>query len=73
MPKQNWININKTKVSDAQFNQSQLEDPVECADDIRLTVLSPGMYGHHQFSAVEQQQMAYLKDQTRSQTKPYIR
>ena len=26
------------------------------------------MYGCHQFTSVEQQQMAYLKDQTRSQT-----
>ena len=25
------------------------------------------MYGHHQFTAVEQQQMAYIKNQTRSQ------
>ena len=25
------------------------------------------MYGHHQFTAVEQQQMAYLKNETRSQ------
>ena len=33
-----------------------------------MTVLSPHVHGHHQFTAVEQQQMAYLKDQTRSQT-----
>ena len=25
------------------------------------------MYGHHQFTAMEQEQMAYLKDQIRSQ------
>ena len=62
MPKQNWTNVNKTKVSDTQFSQSQQEDPADDIDDIRMTVLSPGMYGHHQFTAVEQQQMAYLKN-----------
>ena len=67
-PKQNLTNVNKTNVSDIQFNQNQQEGPVADADDTRMTVLSPGMYGHHQFTAVEQQQMAYLKDQTRSQT-----
>ena len=67
-PKQNWININKTKVSGLQFNQSQQEDPVDDIDDARMTVVSQGMYGHHQFNAVEQQQMVCLKNQTRSQT-----
>ena len=66
--KQNLTNVNKTKVSDTQFNQSQLEDPVDDADDTRMTVLSPGVYGHHQFTAMEQQLMDYLKDQTRPQT-----
>ena len=66
--KQNWTNANKTKVSDTQFNQSQQEDPVDDIDDTRMTVLSPCIYGSHQFTAVEQQQMAYLKNQTRSQT-----
>ena len=68
MPKQNLTNVNKTKVSDTQHNQSQQEDPVGDADDTRMTVLSPCMHGHHHFTAVEHQQMAYLKDQTRSQT-----
>ena len=67
-PKQNWTNVNKTTVSDTQFNQSQEGDPVDDTDDTRMTVLSPSMYGNHQFTAVEQQQMAYLKNQTRSQT-----
>ena len=31
-------------------------------------MLSPGMYGCHQINVVEQQQMDYLKNQTRSQT-----
>ena len=53
--KQNWTNVNKTKVSDTQFNQSQQEDPVDDVDDTRMIVLSPGMYGCHQFTAVEQQ------------------
>ena len=51
-----------------QVNRSQQEDPVDDGDGARMTVLSPGMYGHHQFNTVEQQQMAYLKNQTRSQT-----
>ena len=67
-PKQNLTNVNKTKVSDTQFNQSQQENPVDDADDTRITILSPCMYGHYQFTAMEQKQMAYLKDQTRSQT-----
>ena len=67
-PKQNLTNVNKTNVSDTQFNQSQQEHPVDDIDDTRMTVLSPDMYGHHQFTAVEHQQMAYLKNQTRSQT-----
>ena len=50
-----------TKVSDTQFNQSQQEDPVDDVDGTRMTVLSPWMYGHHQFTAVEQQQIVCLK------------
>ena len=64
----NQTNVNKTKFSEPQFNQSQQEDPVDDADDTRMTVVSPAMYDCHQFTAVKQQQMAYLKDQTRSQT-----
>ena len=67
-PKQSWTNVNKTQVSDTQFNQSQQEDPVDDVNDARMTMISPGMYDHHQFTAVEQQQVAYLKNQTRSQT-----
>ena len=37
------------KVSDTQFNQNQQESPVDDIDDTRMTVLSPGIYGHHQF------------------------
>ena len=59
-PKQNWTNVNKTKVSNTQFNQSQQEDPVDDVVDTRMTVLSQGMYDHHQFTAVEQQQMASI-------------
>ena len=33
----------ETKVSDMQFNQSQQEDPVDDVDNIKMTVLSPGM------------------------------
>ena len=62
------MNVNKTDVCDTQFNQNQQEGPVDDADDTRMTVLSPDVYGCHQFISVEQQQMAYLKDQTRSQT-----
>ena len=65
-PKQIWTNVNKTKFSDTLFNQSQWEDPVDDVDDARMTLLSPGVYGHHQFNSVKQQQMAYLKNQTRS-------
>ena len=32
-----------------------------------MTMLSPGMYGCHQFTAMEQQQIAYLNDQIKSQ------
>ena len=67
-PKQNWTNVNKTKVSETQFNHSQQKDPIDDVDDTRMTVPSPDMYGHHQCTAVEQQQMAYLNNQTRSQT-----
>ena len=66
-PKQSLTNVNKTKFSDTQFNQSQQEGRVDDIDETRMTMLSPGMYGHHQLTTVEQQQMAYLKDQTRSQ------
>ena len=37
------------------------KDSVDDTDDTRMTILSPGMYGCHQFTAMEQQQMAYLK------------
>ena len=47
------MNVNKTKVSDIQFNQNQQEDPINVVDDTRMTVLSPGMYGNHQFMYVE--------------------
>ena len=61
MPKQNWTNVNKTKANDTQFNQSQQEDPIDDVDDTRMTVLGPGVYDHHQFTTVKQQQMAFLK------------
>ena len=53
-PKQNWTNVNKTTVSDIPFNQSQQEDPDNDINDTRMTVLSPDVYWHHQFTAVEQ-------------------
>ena len=52
-PKQNWTNVNKTKVSDTQFKQSQHEDPVDDVNDMRMTMIRPGMYGCHQFIAVK--------------------
>ena len=67
-PKQNLPNVNKTKVGDVQFNQSQEKDSVDDTDDTKITMLSPGMYGQHQLTAMEQQQMAYIKSQTMSQT-----
>ena len=67
-PKQNCTNVYKTKDSDTLLNQSQQEDPVDDIDDARMTVLIPGIYDHHQFNAVEQQQMAYLKNHIMSQT-----
>ena len=65
-PKQNLTNVNKIKVGDAQFNQSQQKDSVNDTDETRMTMLSPGIYSHHQFTAMEQQQLAYPKDWTRS-------
>ena len=66
-PNQKWRNGNKTKVSDTEFNQSQQEEPADNITDTRMTMVSPGMYGYHQFTAVEQKKLAYLKNQTRSQ------
>ena len=66
-PNKKLTNVNKTKVSDTQFNQNQQEEAVHDITDTRMTMVSPGGYGHHQFTAVEQQQMTYLKNQTRSQ------
>ena len=60
-PKQSLTNFNKITVGDTQFNQNQQKDTVDDADDTRMTMLSPGMYGHHQFTAMEQQQMVYHK------------
>ena len=67
-PKQNWTNVNRTMVNDIPFNQSQQEDPVDDVNDTGMTVLRPYVYGHHQFTAAAQQQIAYPKNQTRSQT-----
>ena len=60
-PKQDLTNVNNAKVVYVQLNQSQQKDSVDDADDTRMTILSPGMYGCHQFTAMEQQQLAYLK------------
>ena len=60
-PKENWTNVNKTKVSDTQFNQSQQEYPVDDVYDARMTMISPGMYGYHQCTTVEQKQRLTLK------------
>ena len=60
-PNEKWTNGNKTEVTDTQVNQSQWEEPVDYFTDTRMTVVSPGVYGHHQFTAVEQQEMAFLK------------
>ena len=66
-PNKKLINDNKTEVRDTQFLQSQQEEPVDDITDTRMTMVSQGMYGCHQFTAVEQQQMAYIKNQTRYQ------
>ena len=34
--------------------------------NVRIAMVSQGVYSHHKFSAIEQQQMAYLKNQNRS-------
>ena len=52
-PKQIWTNVNNTTISDIQFNQSQQEHPVDDVNDIRMAMMSPGMYGHHLFTSVE--------------------
>ena len=52
-PKPNLTNVKKAKVSGTQFNQSQQIDPVDDANDRRMTMLSPGMYDCHQFTDVE--------------------
>ena len=51
----------RPKASDIQVSQRQQEEPV-----YNVTMVSPGMYSHLQFTAIEQQQMAYLKIQNRS-------
>ena len=56
-PNQKWTDGNKTKVSDIQINQDQQEEPVNDITNTRMTMVHPGMYGHHQFTAIEQQQM----------------
>ena len=66
-PNQKWTDGNKTKVSDTQFNQSQQEEPVHDVTNARMTMVRSGMNGHYQYTAVEQQQMACLKNLTRSQ------
>ena len=60
-PNQKWTNGNKTKVSDIQVNKDQQEKSIDDCTSPRMAMMSPGVYGHHQFNATEQQQMAYLK------------
>ena len=54
-PNQKWTDGNKTNVSDIQFNQNQQEEPADDVTNTRMKMVSPGMYGHHQFTAIEQQ------------------
>ena len=66
-PNQKWTVGNKTKVNDFQDSQGQQEQPINDVTKKGMTMENPGMYGHHQFIAIEQQQMTYLKNQNRSQ------
>ena len=66
-PNQKWTVGNKTKISDIQVSQAQEEEPINDVTRARMTIVSPGMYGHHQFTPMEQQPMAYLQNQNRSQ------
>ena len=66
-PSQKWTDGKKTKVSDIQVNQDQQEEPIDNIANTRMTMLSPGTYGHQQFPAIVQHQMAYFKNQNRSQ------
>ena len=67
-PNQKWTVGNKTKVSDMQVNQGQQEEPINDVTNTMMIMMSPGTYGCHQFTAIQQQQMAYLKNQNRSQS-----
>ena len=62
-----WKFGNKTKVSDIQVSQGQQEESVDNMTKAIMTMVSPGVYGYYQFTAIQQQQMAYLKNQNRSQ------
>ena len=50
-PNQKWTDGIKSKVSDIQFNQGQQEEPLDDVTNTRMTMVSPGMHGHHQFTA----------------------
>ena len=67
-PNQKWTDGNKTKVSDIQGNQNQQEKSTNDSTNPRMTMVSPGTHGHHQFTTKDQQQLTYLKIQNRSQT-----
>ena len=54
-PNQKWTDGNTIKVSDIQFNQDQQEEPVDDVANTRITMVSPGVYGCHQSTAIEQQ------------------
>ena len=65
-PNQKWTDGNRIKVSDIQFNQDQEEEPIDDITYTRMTMVSPGAYAHLQFTAIEQQQVANLKNPNRS-------
>ena len=66
-PNQKWTVANKTKDSDIKVIQGQQEEPIDDVTNARMTMMSPDTYGHHQLTAIEQQQMAYLENQNRYQ------
>ena len=43
------------------FNQGQQEESIDDVANTRMMMVCPGVYGHHQFTAIEQQQMVHLK------------
>ena len=66
-PKQNGTNVKKTTVSDIQFKRANRKTLLMMLWHKNDSIKSRHVWCH-QCTAVEQKQMAYLKNQTRSQT-----